>query len=125
DFSRLPATPEVAQALGLREGEEIIRIERLRLADGNVVGWNLSHLPGRLCPGLAADDLGGGSLYRLLERKYGLYVAKAHRDFETVGADAHLAELLGVAVGTPVLRLSGTVATADGTTVDYCLEYYR
>ncbi len=125
DFSLRPAPPEVARMLGIPEGEEIIRLERQRFADGNAVGLNLSHLPHRLCPDLTADDIGGSSLYKVLEKKYGLYITKAHRDFETVKAERYEAELLGVTVGTPVLKLTGTVATAEGTVVDYCVEHYR
>lgn len=125
DFSLRPASEDVARSLGISEGEEIVRLERQRFADGDVVALNLSHLPRRLCPDLAPEDIADNSLYKVLEKKYDLYITKAHRDFETIGAGPYEAGLLAVAVGTPILKLVGTVSTAEDTVVDFCIEHYK
>lgn len=125
DFSVVPATEDVACHLKLPPGEEILRIERRRFADGKVVALNLSHVPHRLCPGLSPEDVADRSLYRVLEAKYGLYITKASRDFEMIGAGQYEAQLLEIPVGTPILKLTGTVSTQDGTVVDYHVEHYK
>lgn len=125
DFSEIPAPAEVAGQLRVAPGEPIFRLERQRFADGNVVALNLSHLPRRLCPGLGAEDVADHSLYKVLEKRYSLFIKKASRDFETVPAGSYEAPLLEVEIGTPILRLNGTVSTEDDTVVDFCIEHYK
>lgn len=125
DFSVLPASEEVAGRLKIPPGGEILRLERQRFADGSVVALNLSHIPRKLCPDLREDDIADNSLYRVLEKKYGLYIKKASRDFEMIEAEPYEAKLLEIPVGTPILKLTGTVSTGDGIVVDYCIEHYK
>lgn len=125
DFSVIPAPEDVASHLKVLPGEEILRIERRRFADGKVVALNLSHIPYKLCPGLSREDVADKSLYKVLEAKYGLYIKKASRDFEMIEAEEYEARLLEIPVGTPILKLTGTVSTGDGTVVDYHVEHYK
>lgn len=125
DFSVIRAGDEIARHLRISPDEEIIRLERQRFADGNVVALNLSHIPARLCPGLTPEDIADNSLYRVLEKRYGLYIKKASREFEMIECGPYEAKLLEVPVGTPILRLTGTVSTGEGTVVDYCIEHYK
>src|SRR4051794_34984445 len=50
------ATGEVAGALGVAEGDPVIVVERLRLADGEPIAIMLNHLPTAL-PGLTTEAL--------------------------------------------------------------------
>lgn len=125
DFRIIPACADLARHLRISLSSEVVRIERQRFADGEAVALNLSHVPHRLCMGISEDEVAANSLYKLLEVKYGLYIKKASRDFETVEAGPREARLLDVREGAPILKLVGTVSTGDDIVVDYCTEYYK
>ena len=72
--------------------------------------------------GLAGEDL-GQSLYRLLERRFGVRLTHAEETIEARLADATEAELLGIDVGAPTLVVSGT-AFQDGTAVEWFRSVY-
>ncbi|MGE5588767.1 MAG: GntR family transcriptional regulator [Clostridia bacterium] len=125
DFSVVPATEDLARRLILSPGEKVFRVERRRFADDKVVALNLSYIPCRLCPTLSRQDVAVGSLYGVLEAKYGLCIKKASRDFEMIEAGEYEARLLEIPVGTPILRITGTVSAADGSVVDYHVKHYK
>ncbi|MCR4401516.1 MAG: GntR family transcriptional regulator [Firmicutes bacterium] len=125
DFSVVPATEDLARRLVLSPGDKVFRVERRRFADDRVVALNLSYIPCRLCPTLSRQDVAVGSLYGALEAKYGLRIKKAIREFEMIEAADYEARLLEVPVGTPILRITGTVSTADGSVVDYHVKHYK
>lgn len=125
DFSVVPATEDLARRLILSPGEKVFRVERRRFADDKVVALNLSYIPCGLCPTLSRQDVAVGSLYGVLEAKYGLCIKKASRDFEMIEAGEYEARLLEIPVGTPILRITGTVSAADGSVVDYHVKHYK
>ncbi|MGC8817508.1 MAG: GntR family transcriptional regulator [Candidatus Bipolaricaulaceae bacterium] len=122
---REPATAKVAEALGLSPGAEVIRIERLRFADDEPMALNISILPYHLVPGLEEEDLESSSLYEILERRHGLLLARAEQTLEPALADPHTAELLGVAVGAPLLLVEGVVFLKNGVPVEWVRILYR
>lgn len=61
----VPASAEVAAALGVAEGDEVHRVERLRLTHGDPVAYLCNHLPTGLLP-LDTERLEATGLYRLM-----------------------------------------------------------
>jgi GntR family transcriptional regulator len=100
-------SPEVADLLGLGLDEQVVRISRLRLLRGEPVLLELVNLPARMCPGLETEDLGGTSLYALLEDRYHLRPQRSRQRLEATVANAFEVELLGVAIATPMLLVEG------------------
>jgi GntR family transcriptional regulator len=70
-LDKLPASPKIAHALELPEGGPCYRLCRLRLVDDEPLSLQTAYLPQALCPALEEHDL-SGSLYTLLETRYGL-----------------------------------------------------
>ena len=60
------ATAEVASQLGVRAGEEVVFIERLRFAGPEPIAWDRSWLPAHQAGALLDADLSSGGLYDLL-----------------------------------------------------------
>lgn len=114
-----------AAALAISPGEEVIRIERLRFADDEPMALNTSILPRRLVPGLEDLDLERGSLYEILEKRYGLILSRAEQTLEPALADPYAAELLGVPVGAPLLLVEGVVYLKNGAPVEWVHILYR
>lgn len=97
----------VAQAeekgpLGLRPAERVARLERLRLADGVVMAYEISVLPEAVLPDPEAVSV---SLYAHLS-KSGQAPVRARQHIRALNADARLASLLEVPVGAAVLFIT-------------------
>jgi GntR family transcriptional regulator len=69
------ATTTLAQALDISEGEWVFQIERLRIAYALPLSMETCSFPAELFPGLLDQPL-TGSLYELLEKRYGIKRAK-------------------------------------------------
>lgn len=61
------ASDEEAKRLGLVDGDEVTRVERVRSADARPVIYSIDAIPSRLLPDVAEAEL-GGSLYALFDR---------------------------------------------------------
>ena len=114
---RMRAPFEVARLLMLKPGETAIQVRRLLLADqpqpATPVVLDDLWLPGPLFKGLSAERLESfrGPLYRLFEAEFAVHMIRAEEKLRAVLARPDEAELLGVAVGAPLLsveRLSFT-----------------
>jgi GntR family transcriptional regulator len=113
-----PAGKHIASLLDLNEGDPIWIIERLRLADGEVVSLSISHL--RLPPDLFLTPMELSeeiSLWSLLETK-GVYISECDLTVKAIVANAHDAELLGVEVGDPLLVKEGVNYSEAGIPVE-------
>jgi GntR family transcriptional regulator len=64
----IPAPQDIAEKLHIEPGEELARLERLRLADGEPMGVEESYLVHRYCPGILQGDYVSNSLREALER---------------------------------------------------------
>ena len=65
--SEKPADDDVAYALRIRPGRPVIRVERLRTADGTPIAYEVGHYPSSSVPGSAATRT-GRALRRLRQR---------------------------------------------------------
>src|SRR5256714_10594854 len=103
DTGYIAADDELASLLGIRAGGRVLRIHRLRLADGAPMSVDSSHLSAQRFPGLRRNLDRHPSLYEALATDYGVEIAEAQDTIETVLADPKDAPLLRVDVGMPLL----------------------
>ena len=104
-FERLAATDDVAARLGIAPGDTVLRFGRRRLADGDVVGIEITSIEAALVDGLTPNDL-DGSLFDVLESAFGIEPGQADCVIDAVAAADDSAELLGVEPGYPCLRVA-------------------
>ncbi len=112
-----PADKSLASLLHLREGEPIWIVERLRLADGEVVSLSISYL--HLPPAVYLTPLElntYSSLWSLLASK-GVRITEGNTTVRATVADSHYAELLDVEEGEPLLVREGVNYTMEGQPV--------
>jgi GntR family transcriptional regulator len=125
DVGYVTADDHLADLLGVRPGGRVLRLHRLRLADGEPMSIDTSHLPGRRFPGLRKQLERHASLYETLRTDYGIHLAEAEETIETVLADPHDAQLLGVDPGLPLLLLSRHAIDSTGQPVEWAQSWYR
>jgi GntR family transcriptional regulator len=125
EIGYLAADEDLAARLGIRPGGRTLRIHRLRLADGEPMSVDTSHLSARRFPGLRKQLKRHSSLYETLASAYGVQLTEAEETIETVLADPHNADLLAVDTGLPLLLLSRHAVDAKGETVEWAQSWYR
>ena len=125
EIGYIAADEELAVLLGIRPGGRALRIHRLRLADGEPMSVDTSHLPARRFPGLRKQLKRHSSLYETLTSAYGVQLTEAEETIETVLADPHNADLLAVDVGLPLLLLSRHAVDVTGEPVEWAQSWYR
>ncbi|MBO1114219.1 GntR family transcriptional regulator [Bordetella petrii] len=119
------ADKEVAARLALSAGTRVYRLERVRLADGVPVSFDETYLPFDIGRKVVKHDLRTEPIFTLLEEKYGLPLIEAEYQLEATACDAHVAQALSIAAGSPVFRIERTSYSLDSRPVDYERLYYR
>lgn len=123
-LEQIPAPPPIARALELPEGAPCYKLCRLRLVDGEPISLQTPYLPVALCPRLEENDL-TGSLYRLLESRYGLRLWTGQETLRARCALPHEQKLLQVPRCTPVMYMERITYAATGEPVEYLEAVWR
>jgi GntR family transcriptional regulator len=121
----LAADGAVAGRLELADGARVVRIHRVRTADGEPMAVEEAFLPAGRFAGLDEADLAHGSLFELLESRYGVRMAAADQRVVAVGIEAGYAGLLGVEPGAPGLLFHTVTRDAAGEPVFYAWSLFR
>jgi GntR family transcriptional regulator len=119
-----PCGRRTAEALGLEIGDPVFEVVRVRLSDEEPLALEHSVFPAALLPGLLDLPL-DGSLYELLEDRYGRAPRSSVERLESVPADARVAEALQVPPGTPLMVVERTAFTSDGVAIEYARDRFR
>lgn len=114
-----------AHHLRLLPGTQIYRIERIRLADGTAMSFDVTFLPLDIGKKVARNDLESEPIFSLLEDKYNVPLVEAEYQLEAVTADEHVADALGVPVGSAIFLIERTSYTEGHEPIDYERLYYR
>jgi GntR family transcriptional regulator len=113
------ASGEERKALGLDRHAKVIRISRTRTRGGAPLMSELIALPETLFPGLAERPDLPNTLYDLFQKAYGVLVTRTDDRLCAVGADAQTAAALGIAVGTPLLKIDRIAFGLDDRPVEW------
>jgi len=117
------ASAEVAAALGIAEGSEVVLLERLRSTYGEPMAYMCNYLPTDLLD-LASDKLEATGLYRLL-RGAGITLHSAQQAIGARNATPEEGELLAEAPGAALLTMRRTTYDDKGRAVEYGSHIYR
>jgi len=109
----IPAPQDIAEKLEIEPGEELARLERLRLADGEPMSIEESHL-------VAANPL-----REALERDYGIRWTHAKQTIRAISASRNLARLLSVPPHSALLYIERVSYSQPNIPVEFLRIYYR
>ncbi len=122
----IAAEGELAESMGVRQGAPLFRLKRLRLADGEPMGIQTSHIPLELAPGLELRDFQKEkSLYAVLSDNYGLVPARAHETHTAVALDEEQAQILKAIPGAPALESRRLTLLESGAPMELVFSLLR
>ena len=119
------ADANVASQLALTKGERVVRIRRVRLADGVPLSFDETYLPLEIGKKIITNNLKVEPIFSLLERKYGVPLIEAEYKLDAVAAETEVARALKVKIRSPIFRIERTSYSKGSRPVDYERLYYR
>jgi GntR family transcriptional regulator len=125
DQQIVAASESVARQLAVPPGTPVVRIQRVRLADGVAISLDETYLPRELGEKVMADDLEVEPIFSLLEQKYDTPLVEAEYRLEAVAATTAVAQALGIDTGSPIFLIERTSFSAGHRPVDYEKLHYR
>jgi len=120
------ADDETAGALGLEGAQLVYQLQRLRLGNNAPYCVEYTTLPASSFPGLLGEDL-TGSLYGLLQRKYGVVLERGESRISAVHPTPEQAELLDIPLEAPCLAVHTRTGNANSTStpLEISVSIYR
>ena len=116
----------IRNILQLNKDDKIIRLKRIRLANGEPMAVQISHLPYTLCPEIyqGGYDWDIQSLATALE-DLGLKMVRATQRVYASAADKENTSLLNITLGEPLLVVERTCLLKDNTPIEYAIIHNR
>ena len=118
------ADATVARQLALTTGEHVVRIRRVRLADGIPLSFDETYLPLEIGKKIITNNLKAEPIFSLLEREYDVPLIEAEYKLDAVSAETEIAAALKVKQRSPIFRIERTSYSTGGRPVDYERLYY-
>jgi GntR family transcriptional regulator len=126
DVEVLSGDEELARRLKAAPDEQFVKIQRVRLANGEPMSLETSFLRRKFCEGIEKIDFTDRSLYKMLRDRYGIYLSRAEQVLEVKLADEYEAEILGVKKGAPMWMMERlTYLEDERTAIEYVRSIYR
>ena len=106
-------------------GEELARLERLRLANDEPMAIEESYLVHRYCSGVLEADYTAVSLREALDRTYGIRWLRARQVIRAIRSGSRLARLLAIKPVDPLLFIERVSYSQYDIPVEFLHIYYR
>jgi GntR family transcriptional regulator len=120
----VPCPADVAAHLAILPDEEVVRLERVRFADGRPLAVETHYHPAMLCPGLTQRDL-SGSLKAILENEYALKFDHATQWLRARPATTVERKILQIPRDTAVLEMLRVTYTPKNLPFEYLESSFR
>lgn len=121
----VPASLVERECLKLPEGSMLIHVQRVRTADGVPVYLENMYLPYEIYADILKVDLQDASLFETMQELTGRVPAGvAYRSIGATRAEHEQAELLGIALGEPMLFMKVVYTDGDGKLLCIGRQYY-
>jgi GntR family transcriptional regulator len=119
------AGARLAHRLAVSPEARLVRVKRLRLADGKPMAMEVLHVPEALVPGLTRADFEDHSFYELLRDRYGITIASGTQSIEPTVTSEEESEVLAVPLHTPAFLFERTTVSESGRIVEFVRSIYR
>lgn len=122
DADTMSAPAQVANGLRIAPGAAVVRVERLRTADGTPMAHELGYYPCALFPGLLDKEL--ASLYDIFASDYAVVATSGEQTVHAGAADSDHARILGVPRRAPLL-VQERVTWSGERAIEFATSWYR
>jgi GntR family transcriptional regulator len=119
------ASEGLALRLELAPSAKVLRLDRVRTADGSPLAVEEAYVPTSRYPGIEDADFSDASLFEVLADGWNVRLRDADQRVVAVAIDAENAKVLKVAPGSAGLRFQTLTRDADGTPVYYAISLFR
>ena len=116
---------QTAQALSLGKGEKVYKLIRLRFANDEIAGLEVTQVPARLFPDLLKHDLAAKSLYSVLENLYNVRLSWSQEELKAVLAKKEEAKLLRVPRNSALFSMQRIVYSVEGQPIEFGHSLFR
>ena len=120
----IPANAFSMERMGLKKGDKIVKLERLRLADDVPMMLETRYIRADLCPGIQKEDL-SFSLWKVFETVYGYKPFRHSQNLGIVKISADSATLLGLKEDSPVFLIKGVTYLEKSDAIECEKSLYR
>ena len=121
----IPASEEIAKRLQVEPGEELAYVKRLRLADGEPMSVEESHLVHRNCQGILQHDFATKSMRLILEKEFDIRLVYAKQTIHAILAPPELVKSLSIKPGAPLLFIERVTFSQYDLPIEFLRTYYR
>lgn len=114
-------TEEEAVQLGLKKDDQLLVVERLRMADGKPVLLEKNKFSEEFFF-LFDEDLNDNSLYGIIKERKDIEFTQSSKTLEIIFANHREAKYLGITKGYPLLAINSIVQDATGSYKHFCQQ---
>jgi len=117
---------QIRKQLELPAEQKVLRIKRVRTGNGEPIGIQDSYLSLPANQEITREELEQrGSIYAILQEKFGIFPSEADETLEVTLATAEEAMLLEIPEGSPLLLSQRTLYSQDRKAVEFVRILYR
>jgi len=125
EMNKVVADKYEADFLQIKPGTKVYRLKRLRICEGEPFGLIVNYLPEEIGSALTISELSSGAILSIIENKLGYRLERATQEIRAELADAYVAKVLEIPVGTALLSIERVVYTDKDKPVEYVHSLYR
>ena len=123
-FERVHPNLFHANNLRITEKDWVFKLERVRMANGDAIAYQVVYVPENQCPGLEKYDFSVDSLYDAIEKDYGHVLSWQKTIVKPIAADERIARILGIPLKVPLLQTESVSYLAGGTPIESNVNIY-
>jgi GntR family transcriptional regulator len=121
----IPADQELSTYLDVPIGEPIIAIERIRYAEEIPVIYAIDYIPNKKIPGLIDPKEFEGSLFALLENRWGIKLDYSIATLRVVLSEGHIPQMAVIDPHLPWVLFEQINYTEEGEPIIFSRDYHR
>jgi GntR family transcriptional regulator len=119
------AAPDIAAALGLDPGVDLVRLRRVRHIDKEPFSLTVNYLPVEIGKRIRVKELYSVPLLKILQTDLRIPIVRAQETIDAVPADPDVAHHLGITVLYPVMHMRRLMFTTASRPFEVVETFYR
>lgn len=121
----LAATKEIAKMLKINEGDSVIELCRLRLADDKPMAVEQAFILKDAAQSILNTPMDNKSLYTVLKDECGLTVVLAKQTIQMTYSNQEFSHILNIKLDSPTFLMDRIDYLSDSRPIEYVKSYYR